>query len=179
MLAGTSESTSMNRTLGVICASFLILGATTAGRAQTDAFGRYENGSHDYGIYPYGDEPYGGFGMDYVQAPSSGGLVMDRFGMIHEAPVVGSRPVVAAERVSVRSETRSRSARTRPRRAQAQAQARGNYQLPTGALRWKGGEGVLLYSPALRYQSYGGGAARSPYGSIDYGSMWMGWPLSW
>ena len=37
--------------------------------------------------------------------------------------------------------------------------------------------GVVLYSPALRYQNYGGGYGRGPYGSIDCGMMYKGMSL--
>ena len=33
---------------------------------------------------------------------------------------------------------------------------------------------VVLYSPALRYQSYGGGYGRGPYGTVDCGMMYKG-----
>jgi hypothetical protein len=171
----------MSRILGLACALWLLIGYSPASRGQTDSSGSYEGGPYDYGTDVYHDAPSGAFGLDYVQVVPSGRLMMDRFGMVYQAPIVGNQPASASERVNVnanvRATARSRSARARVRRAPALAPM--SYQLPTGSLHWPAGEGVLLYAPALRYQSYGGGAARSPYGSINYGSMYMGWPLSY
>jgi hypothetical protein len=172
----------MSRSLGLVVACWLILGPAAASRAQTDAAGRYDGGWYGFGVYPDDALPSGAFGMDYVQVVPSGYLMMDRFGMVYQAPVIVSQAAAPLARsnanVNVRRETRPKPARpttTRRRRPQTPV----NYQLPTGSLHWPAGEGVLLYAPALRYQSYGGGAARSPYGTIYYDSMYKGWPLSY
>ena len=47
--------------------------------------------------------------------------------------------------------------------------AKPRYQLPTGSLGWNGANGVILYSPAMRHETYGAGYARSPYGVVNYG----------
>jgi hypothetical protein len=51
--------------------------------------------------------------------------------------------------------------------------------LPTGSLSWPGSNNVILYSPGLRKQGYGGGYGLGPYGSIDcgimYKGMWLGY----
>ena len=48
------------------------------------------------------------------------------------------------------------------------------HQRPTWSLDWAGASGVLLYSPELRYQNYGGPYGNGPYGSIDCGMMYKG-----
>jgi hypothetical protein len=170
----------MTRIMGFIFALWLLIGSTTASRGQTYAAGPYEGGPYDYPTYAYDNAPFGAFGLDYIQTVPSGSLMMDRFGMVFQAPRIATQPAPAPQRASsnTRVRARSRPARMQPRARRAPVQAPGNYQLPTGSLHWSAGEGVLLYAPALRYQSYGGGAARSPYGSIDYGSMYHGWPIS-
>jgi hypothetical protein len=70
---------------------------------------------------------------------------------------------------------RSRSNRSGP----AMRTARVGYQLPTGSLNWPGASRVLLYSPALRYENYGGGYGRGPYGTIDCGMMYHGMSLGY
>jgi hypothetical protein len=65
--------------------------------------------------------------------------------------------------------------RTEAKRVQAQPR----YQLPTGSLYWSGANSGILYSPAMRYQTYGGGYARSPYGAVDHSIMYKGWELGY
>ena len=57
----------------------------------------------------------------------------------------------------------------------SRAAAQSQYPLPTGSLDWPAANGVILYSPALRYQTYGDGYGRGPYGSVDCGIMYKGW----
>jgi hypothetical protein len=56
------------------------------------------------------------------------------------------------------------------------AKAKPRYQIPTGSLGWNGANGVILYSPAARHETYDAGYARGPYGVVDYGHMSWGWP---
>jgi hypothetical protein len=169
----------MNRTWAFVFALWLLLGSTTASRAQYDEAGRYDGGAYDYGVYSYDEMPSGAFGLNYVQVVPSGRLMIDRFGMVYQAPMVGGESAVSLARPNVRARGEARSMPAR-RRAAARTPRRAQtiYPLPTGSLDWPAGQGVLLYSPALRYQSYGGGAARSPHGTIEYGSMYKGWLLS-
>jgi len=123
----------------------------------------------DYGYvgYSYGYQTYGGFGLGYSEAVPAGSLIMDRFGMVHGFSGVATAPASRAPRV------RTRNAHAGSSRAAAQAQ----YQLPTGTLYWPAANGVILYSPAMRYRAYGNGYGRGPYGSRDCGTMYKGWPL--
>ncbi len=50
-------------------------------------------------------------------------------------------------------------------------------QLPTGQLYWPGSGVSPNYSPYSRYQSYGSGYSRGPYGSNFYGGLWKGFWL--
>jgi hypothetical protein len=161
----------MTRILGLTLALILIVAPAT--RAQTVSAYPQECAATDYSGYFYGELPFGGFGFDYVQSPTTGGLVMDRFGMLHPGPRVDSPPPVAAERP--RAAVQPTVTRTKSKRAAA----RPVHQLPTGSLSRGASNGVILYSPELRYETYGGGYARSPYGTNDYGSMYKGWPLGY
>ena len=114
-------------------------------------------------------EPYGGFGLETIQTPIAGTVMLDRFGLVHRAPHREPSLRIPAPR------PRSRSSGSRP----AARTARIGYQLPTGSLDWTGTSGVVLYSPALRYQNYGGGYGRGPYGSMDCGMMYHGMSLGY
>jgi hypothetical protein len=110
-------------------------------------------------------EPYGGFGLEMMQTPIAGTVIVDRFGLVHGNPHIELPSHVMAP------SPRTKVSRYAPRRRVA---ARVGYQLPTGSLDWAGASGVILYSPALRYQNYGGGYGRGPYGTMDYGMMYHG-----
>jgi len=156
----------MSRLFGSILV-VIVMSLSTPAHAQmtmADPNGREDYG---YGGYSYGYQTYGGFGLGYSQAVRAGGLIMDRFGMVHEISGVATAPISLAPRV------RARNARAGSSRVAAQSQ----YQLPTGSLYWPAANGVILYSPAMRYRSYGDGYGRGPYGSLDHGIMYKGWPL--
>ncbi|MFI5461627.1 MAG: hypothetical protein ACHRXM_40095 [Isosphaerales bacterium] len=127
------------------------------------------DGMEDYGYggYSYGYQTYGGFGLGYSQAVPAGGFIMDRFGMVYGFSGVATAPTTLAPRV------RARNARAGSSRVAGQSQ----HQLPTGTLYWPVANRVILYSPAMRYRSYGDGSGRGPYGSLDYRTMYKGWPL--
>jgi hypothetical protein len=99
--------------------------------------------------------------------------------MVQEVPRVNSQPNFAFQRPRAavaeqpRATLQAKAMRTKAKRVAA----RPIYQLPTGSLSWGAAENVILYSPDLRYETYDGGYARSPYGTNDYGSMYKGWPL--
>jgi hypothetical protein len=156
----------MGRLLGWTFATILLVGLSTTARAQDDLLYNGWTGDPFYGGSSYGAPAYGGFGLGYMQAPVAGTVMMDRFGMFYATPLVTSAPQgVVSQPQAPTARTRSRKAPPAPR-----------YALPTGSLYWPGASGVILYSPALRQQNYGGGYARSPYGSIEYGGWWKGWP---
>ena len=151
----------MGRLFLCTLATVLFVGLSTPARAQDDYFYRDWTGASFSG-----PQPYGGFGMQYTQVPMAGSVMMDRFGMMYTTPMISSpAPALLAQPQAPTVRARSRKAAPAPR-----------YALPTGHLYWPGASAAALYSPALRQQNYGGGYARSPYGSIYYGGMWHGWP---
>lgn len=114
-------------------------------------------------------EPYGGFGLEMMQTPMAGTVMLDRFGLVHRTPIRVSSVRVTSPR------PRTRPSRSGPATRTAQV----GYQLPTGSLEWPGASGVILYSPALRYENYGGGYGRGPYGTMDCGMMYHGMSLGY
>jgi hypothetical protein len=158
----------MIRILGSSLALLLTLGVASTARSQD-----FVAGVDPYAYFGSGgpapeDLPYGGFGHGYVQAPLAGSVLVDRFGGMYTiAPPVSPQVGQAARPDSQPSRVRSRKAPPRPR-----------YALPTGSLYWPGAGAVVMYSPELRYQTYGGGYVRSPYGTLDCGNMWKGWTMA-
>jgi len=158
----------MPRMIGLILVLILPVGMPAPAQAQmtmADYYGMEDNG---YGGSFSGYQTHGGFGLGYSQEAVAGGVIMDRFGMPYRIPDVGPAPAVAAPRA------RAGRARAGSRRAAAPSQ----FPLPTGSLYWPAANGVMLYSPAMRYRAYGSGYGRSPYGSVDHSIMYKGWPLS-
>ena len=162
----------MTRMLGLILVALLFLSESEPARAQTTPAGSF--GRDGYG-YPYGVAvgpvymPFGGFGFNYGQVPSAGAVMIDQYGMPYGIPVVAPAPAALG------AAPRARQTRVVSNRVAAQPRS----QLPTGSLYWPAGNAVSPYTPAARYQAYGGGYAQSPSGGIDAGIMWMGWPLGY
>ena len=129
---------------------------------------------HGFGTTTFGDngyqlEPFGGFGFEATQRPLAGTVWIDRFGMLHGPEPMRPRTPLPVRRI-----------RTKPGRSVPTRQAaRPRYTLPTGSLDWPGSGGVVPISPALRYQTYGGGLGYGPYGSIDCSIMYKGMALGY
>jgi len=158
----------MTRTLGLTLAMVVMLGPATTTHAQTAA-DPYRMEESTYGEHLDQLGPHGGFGLETAQAPRAGGVWMDRFGILHQTPVLAPAPAYTAARAGARPSRSGTSGRT----------ARSQYQLPTGSLNWPGASEVILYSPAMRYQTYGGGYGWGPYGSVDCGIMFRGMSLGY
>jgi hypothetical protein len=158
----------MIRWLGLSFAVVFLIGWGSRAEAQmvADPYGSDGSG---YGASLYRIAPNGGFGLETMQTPVMGAVVLDRFGLAHGTPLVQLSPQVRASRSGAKASRSLASGR----------RGRAGYQLPTGRLDWAGASGVVLYSPALRYQNYGGGYGRGPYGSIDCGMMYHGMSLSY
>jgi hypothetical protein len=122
-----------------------------------------------YGRLPEHVEPFGGFGLETAQVPMEGRVVIDRFGLPHGNP--------RARRSVPLTVPRHRAEPTRSTTGRHVAKV--GHPLPTGSLDWAGASGVLLYSPAMRYENYGGGYGRGPYGSVDCGMMYHGMSLGY
>jgi hypothetical protein len=152
----------MIRNLGLAMAFVVIGGLAPMSEAQTTPY--------DSGAQFRLNQSYGGFGLQYAQPVVNGGVVMDQWGMLHDvpyvpyiqpaAPLAPARPVMAA----------------RTSRSAARVVAQPRYQLTTGSLGTTGSNGGILYTPGMRYEAYGNGYGRGPYGVSDYGHMWKGWP---
>jgi hypothetical protein len=123
----------------------------------------------DYANSIYQIEPYGGFGLETMQTPFAGTVWLDRFGMVRATEPAQPMPRLAARGPGTKAT--SPAARRQVSRTGA--------RLPSGSLHWPGSSGVVLYSPGLRYQSYGGGYGRGPYGNIDCGIMYKGMSLGY
>jgi hypothetical protein len=159
----------MSRTLGMFVVVIVLLSALTPARAQVTGADSY---GMEYGGYrgsTYDNQPFGGFGFEYGQVARAGGMILDQYGIVRQAPGFAPAPTAPAPRARAR-QTLAGSSRVA---------ARASFALPTGSLYWPGASGVILYSPATRYQSYGSGYGRSPYGSVDCSTMYKGWPLGY
>jgi hypothetical protein len=152
---------------GLALAMVIFLGWASRSAAQSvdDAYATVTTG-YSYFIYA---EPYGGFGMETIQVPLVGTFWLDRFGMSHATQSAQPLPRVAARRPVAKTTGTAANRRI----------SKSGARLPTGSLQWPGASGVVLYSPWLRYQSYGSGYGRGPYGNEDcgimYKGMWLGY----
>jgi hypothetical protein len=161
----------MTRSFALTATILLSYALATSAQAQSTP---YDDGGFDptaSGVWNYGSMPNGSFGIGYAQPLAAGSLVMDQYGLVYVTPTVESapRPVVAQPAPITRtSGPISNRTKAKPR-----------YQLPTGSLGWTGANGVILYSPATRHESYGSGFARGSYGVVDYGYMSKGWPIGY
>jgi hypothetical protein len=127
------------------------------------------------GITNSGSLPNGGFGVEYTQPVVVGSWIMDQYGMVYAAPTVDPAPPAADPKPA----TAARPAIRTPGSTANRTKAKPRYQLRTGSLGWSGANGVVLYSPEARYESYGSGYGRGAYGVVNYGYMSRGWPLGY
>jgi hypothetical protein len=153
---------------GLTLAMIFLLGSASRSGAQT-VVDRNGSSRTTYGEFVYPIEPNGAFGLEAMRTPISGRLWVDRFGMVHRTDPAGSEPVLAPRRVRTKGNGALGGRRV----------SKTGSRLPTGSLEWPATGGLLLYSPGLRYQSYGGGYGFGPYGSVDcgimYKGMWLGY----
>ncbi len=153
----------MIRLLGLSFVVVCLIGWVPRVEAQTTAK-TYSRRASAYNRSLNRTGSYRGFGLETMQTPFAGMVVMDRFGLVHRVSVPEpDGPVRAAQ-------ARSKATSSLP----SGRAGRSEQRLPTGSLNWAGASGVLIYSPALRYQNYGSGYALGPYGSVDCGMMYHG-----
>ena len=163
----------MRRLMGLALAAVLVASFGQTARAQSE---------YPAAVAGFG---YAGFGLGYTQVIPSNSLVLDRWWMIEETPMVGSMlPEPGAARTPVATATPAPAPRgARPARSMARSGSRrldrsvmpASSPLPTGSLNWGGSAVVPVYSPAQRYAAYGQGYEVSPYGSADYGAAYKGY----
>jgi len=165
----------MTRTLALTAAILLSHALAASVQAQSTP---YDDGGFvppANGVSNYGSVPNGSFGVEYTQPVVAGSWIMDQYGMVYTVPTVEPGPRAADAK-------RATAARTAPRMSGStanRAKAKPRYPLPTGSLGSSGANGVVLYSPEARYESYGSGYGRGPYGVVNYGHMWWGWPTGY
>ena len=158
----------MTRALSLTASILLLHALATSTQAQSTPYDARGFNSTGSGAWNYGNLPNGSFGIDYAQPLPAGSLVMDQYGMWYATPTVESAPrAVVAQPAPITRTSGSSSNR---------AKAKPRYQIPTGSLGWNGANGVILYSPAVRHETYDAGYARGPYGVVNYGHMSWGWP---
>jgi hypothetical protein len=170
---GTEEETAMRRLTGLTLAVVLVVSFGQTAQAQSD----YPGAIAGFG--------YAGFGLGYTQVIPSNSLILDRWWMLEETPMVSSTlPQPGAARTPVATATATPNPRAaRPARSLGRAGSRrldrsvtpASAPLPTGSLGWGGSAVVPLYSPVQRYATYGQGYGVSPYGSTDYGAAYKGY----
>ena len=148
---------------GLTLTLVLLLGWASRSSAQTVADARVSVATI-YNKYIYAIEPNGGFGLETIQIPFAGAFWLDQFGLVHAIEPAQPLPRIAARRSAPKSIVAPASHRV----------SKTGARLPTGSLAWPGASGVVLYSPWLRYQSYGSGYGRGPYGNADCGIMYKG-----
>jgi hypothetical protein len=157
----------------VLTATILMSHAlATSAQAQSTP---YDDGAFDptaSGVSNYGSMPNGSFGIEYAQQVQAGSLVMDQYGLVYRVPTVELAPRAADAKPATAARPAPRMSGSTAKRAKAKPR----YELPTGSLRSSGANGVVLYSPGARYETYGSGYGRGPYGVVNYGNMWWGWP---
>jgi hypothetical protein len=154
----------MRRVFGLSLIVFAFLSLSPCAQAQSDE-------SHAFLGYGYGggfeQESQGGFGLEFGQELPAGSLFIDRYGILYQMPEFDRQRSTPAPHARPRQ----------PRAGSLRVKGQARYQLPTGSLYWPDASRVLIYSPATRYRSYGAGYGIGPYGSVDHGMMYKGWPL--
>jgi len=165
----------MTRTLALTAAILLSHALAASVQAQSTP---YDDGAFiptANGISNYGSMPNGSFGVEYTQPVVTGSWIMDQYGMVYRVPTVEPAPRAA----DAKPATAARPAPRMSGSAANRAKPKPRYQVPTGLLGSSGANGVVLYSPEARYESYGSGYGRGPYGVVNYGHMWWGWPTGY
>jgi hypothetical protein len=166
----------MNRMFGITLLAIFFLGLNSTAHAQTFPSNYYDASGYGYGPRGSGLEnlPFGGFGFEYTQGPPVSGILMNRFGEVvgtYDAtgPIVEAVQPQAVQPVGrLMTPFRTKRVRVQPR-----------YTVTTGSLGWQGANGVIVNSPAMRYQSYGSGYSLSPYGTTQYYGPWKGQTLGY
>jgi hypothetical protein len=162
----------MTRTFALTAAIVLSHALAASLQAQSTP---YDDGAFvpaTNGISNYGSMPNGGFGVGYTQPVTAGSWIMDQYGMVYPAPTIEPAPRAADAKPATAARPAPRTSGSTANRTKAKPR----YQLPTGSLGWSGANGVVLYSPEARYESYGSGFGRGPYGVVNYRYMSWGWP---
>jgi hypothetical protein len=168
---------------GITLLAVFFLGLNSTAHAQVFSNDYHGLNGYTYGPGGYGFEnlPFGGFGFEYTQGPPVSGILMDRFGQVVGTTYVETGPIVEAVQPQIVQQPQAVqpagrvAARFRIKKVPVQPR----YTVTTGSLGWQGANGVVVNSPAMRYQSYGSGYALSPYGTTQYYGPWKGQTLGY
>jgi len=162
----------MGRYLGVMFGAWLLLGLVSGVSAQGVVDYPPATGHMVY-IPPSYPAP-GAVGGEYLETfPSFAGSV-DSTGASAVQPVV---PYATQTRPAATARVRGRNLRVA--RTYSQPPAPNATQLPVGQLYWPDSYMTPNYGPWSRYQSYGSGYGRGPYGSSFYGGYYKGFLLGY
>ncbi len=164
----------MGRILGVMFGGWLLLGLVSEVSAQGVVYYPPAEGNMVY-VPPSYPAPGAVGGQSLETFPSFRGTFDSTGAYVVQpgVPYATQGPPVAAVRVRGRN---LRATRTYSR-GYSQAPAPYATQLPQGQLYWPGSYMTPNYVPFSRYQSYGSGYARGPYGSNFYGGYYKGFLL--
>jgi hypothetical protein len=162
----------MNRTFALTATILLSHALAASVHAQSTPYDDSGFVTTANDISNYGSLPNGGFGVGYTQSVAAGSWIMDQYGMMHSVPTIDPAPPAVDAKPATAARPAARTSGSTANRTKAKPR----YQLPTGSLGWSGANGVVVYSPEARYESYGSGYGRGPYGVVDYRHMSWGWP---
>jgi hypothetical protein len=178
----------MKGIVGSALALGLLLGASVEARAQAANYP--PAAGHMVIIPPIFPSP-NAIGSAYVETFPSFEPV-DIPGPNYEEPVVEPGPLndeaakgARAQRPAPQKKAAKTQAGLRRRRLQPNRTYSRGYnlapapyatELPVGQLYWPGAYLAPSFTPDSRYQTFGSGYRRSPYGSNFYGGYWKGWP---
>ena len=162
----------MGRILKVMFGAWLLLGLVSGVSAQGVVNYPPASGSMVY-VPPSYPAPEA-FGSQYVETFPSFAESFDSTGADAIQPEV---PYATQTRPAAVVRVRGRSLRAT--RTYSQPPAPYATQLPQGQLYWPGSYMTPNYVPLNRYQSYGSGYGRGPYGSDFYGGYYKGFLLGY
>jgi len=162
----------MGRTLEVMFGAWLLLGLVSGVSAQGVV--NYPPASGYFVYIPPSYPAPEAFGSQYVETfPSFAGS----FGSTGAYAVQPGVPYATETRPAAAARVRGRNHRAT--RTSSQPPAPYATQLPQGQLYWPDSYMTPNYTPVSRYQSYGSGYGRGPYGSNFYTGYYQGFLLGY
>jgi hypothetical protein len=164
----------MGRIIGVMFGAFVLAGLSSAANAQGAA--NYPPASGHMQFVPPVYPAPGAVGGQYLETfPSFAGSFNSNgaYALQPGVPYATQTPPATGVR------PRGRVGRPMRVYSRGYSQVPAPYatQLPTGQLYWPGSYMTPGYVPFSRYQSYGSGYGRGPYGSNFYGGYYHGYLL--
>lgn len=172
MIRSHRKASAMSRVVGVMCGGWLLLGMVSGAGAQYVV--NYPPADGYFTSIPPSYPAPGAVGGQYLETFPSFAGTYDSTGALAQPTVpyaTQTAPVVPA---------RVRNARARRAAARGYSQAPAPYAtpLPQGQLYWPGSYVTPYYVPGTRYQTYGSGYGRGPYGSNFYPGYYKGFVMA-